>query len=411
MPARDTSLDTILRRVRASLLAAMVARLGADKLPLAEDVCQDALEKAVASWSYAGIPDKPLAWLKIAAWRRAVDVLRREAFLAPMADDQGEQGADPPAFDGDGGQDEDLRLLYLACHPGLSLRDQMMLGLQLGAGFTAKDIADLMFMKASAVGQRLARAKRKLRAGGPDDLLTLSPDEQKNRRLTVLNCVYLMFTAAYAPRRQNALLVRDTAGEALRLVRILTAQNPHCAEAAAAAALLCFQASRFDARTGADGRLLLLKDQNRAVWDQGLIAEGAAHLGRAKAGTALSRYHLEAGIAAVHAFAPRWEDTDWQAINTLYGRLVALYPSLAVLVNAAIAKAEIGDIGAAQQLVDRAEACPEAAHHGGTALAQAHIASLQGRIEDARRYLIAARSLDQRTAVRAHIDALLESGA
>lgn len=223
-----------------------------------------------------------------------------------------------------------------------------MLTLKVVSGFTAKDIGALFLKKDAAVGQRLARAKRKLRALEASEMgnsITDGPSrfELKERLPTVLKVIYLMFSLGYAPRRGEALILRDVAEEALRLAHLVAdSKATTCPDANALAALLTFQASRFDARVDTAGSLVLLRDQNRVLWDRNLIAKGFGYLKAAQAGNRLSRYHLEAAIASSHAAAPDFSATNWSQVRRIYAQLEEMTGSPVVAVNACVAEAFAG---------------------------------------------------------------------
>ncbi len=351
-------LERLARRERGRLVALLVGKLGPARLEMAEDVVQDAVVAAMAAWPYKGMPDNPAAWLNRVARNKAYDRLRKEGREQPWLEEASEQPS-PETRDREKDQslgqlfgaritDPELKLIFLCCQPEIGQEDQLMLTLKVVSGFTAKDIGALFLKKEAAVGQRLARAKRKLRsleAAQSDASITDGPSrfEVKQRLPTVLKVIYLMFSLGYAPRRGDMLVMRDVAEEALRLaVAVANADETTSAEANALAALLAFQASRFDARADADGGVVLLRDQNRALWNRDLINLGFSYLKAAQLGANLSRYHLEAAIAAGHAAAPDFAATNWQLLLAVYANLEAMTGSPVVAVNACVAEAFAG---------------------------------------------------------------------
>lgn len=351
-------LERLARRERGRLVALLVGKLGSARLEMAEDVVQDAVVAAMASWPYKGMPDNPAAWLNRVARNKAYDRLRKEGREQPWLDERGEPfaaGISDAKNDQTHGQlfgaritDPELKLIFLCCQPETAPEDQLMLTLKVVSGFTARDIGALFLKKDTAVGQRIARAKRKLRvheAAQTGASITDGPSrfEVKQRLPIVLKVIYLMFSLGYAPRRGEHLVMRDVAEEALRLaVAVADAPETASADASALAALLAFQASRFDARVGTDGELVLLRDQNRALWNRKLIELGFAHMQAGQCGEKLSRYHLEAGIAATHAAAPDFAATNWQQLLGVYANLEAMTGSPVVAVNACVAEAFSG---------------------------------------------------------------------
>ena len=305
-------LDRIVRRERSRLVGNLVSRLGGARLDLAEDVTQEALATALASWPYQGLPDDPAAWLSRVARNKAYDRLRREGRERPYDPINDLRIAEPEHHHGTGPeQDPDLRLIWLCCHDALSERDRLALTVKIAGGFTTGEVAGLFLCSEGAMARRLTRAKRTLRevetklgeSGQSIDLST--------RLAPVMKVIYLMFAFGYAPRGGERSIRSDVVLEALRMARLLVSHATTAnAEAAALCALLCFQASRLTARESDDGAVILMEFQDRSAWDRNLIAEGVEHLDAAKRSPTLSRYHLEAGIAAAHALSPDWLSCD-----------------------------------------------------------------------------------------------------
>ena len=348
-------LDRLVRRERGRLTADLVRRLGPARLDVAEDMVQEAVASALQAWSYSGLPANPQAWLTRVARNKAFDRLRREKWEVPYCEHDDTRSVEGSAtLFAARVDDPEIRLVLLCCNSALGELDRLALTLNIASGFTARDIAKLFLAPETAIAQRLARAKRKLR--GEEGTIADAPSvfEISARLPTVLKVVYLMFSLGYAPSSGESVVRRDTAEEALRLARVLADQElTAAAEAKALAALLCFQASRFDARETPAGEIVLLRDQDRGAWNQRLIADGVGYLERAKKAARLSRYHLEAGIAAIHALAPRWEDCDWSAIVRLYRHLETLTASPVVCVNACVAVAMSGEPESALAALDR----------------------------------------------------------
>jgi RNA polymerase sigma-70 factor (ECF subfamily) len=337
-------LDLLSRRERGRLIAGLVGRFGHRQLELAEDVAQEALLTALATWPYSGIPDNPAAWLTRVARNKALDRLRRgnreQVYDADRDDRAAEDESSPPAG---GIADPDLRLMFLCAHPGLTGLEQLTLTLRIVSGFTGREIAEIFLSTDTAVAQRLSRSKRKLTRLDAPLVEHPTAADIESRLGTVLKVVYLMFSLGYAPRSGAQLIRRDVALEALRLARELADRTPTATPTSKAlAALLCFQASRFDAREDAHGNPALLSRQNRADWDTTLIDVAIGYLREAMTGRDVSRYHLEAGIASVYATAPSWSQVDWGAILTCYERLERITDSPVVAVNACVAQAFAG---------------------------------------------------------------------
>jgi RNA polymerase sigma factor (sigma-70 family) len=320
-------------RIESRRLIASLARLVHD-VGLAEDCAQDALLAAVEQWPRDGIPRNPGAWLMTAARRRAIDAIRRDvrqeqryADLARLTDDTVEQ-PDPDDI-----SDDQLRLVFIACHPVLSMDAQVALTLRMVGGLTTEEIARAHLVGESTVAQRIVRAKKALH-GIPFELPP--PGERVERLAAVLGVLYLIFNEGYAATSGPQWTRPDLCEEASRLGRILVGLAPREAEVHGLVALMELQASRLRARTGPEGEPIGLLDQDRARWDRLLIHRGLAALARAEE-LGGGAYTLQAAIAACHARALRADDTDWPRIAALYEQLARLTASPVVELNRAMA--------------------------------------------------------------------------
>jgi RNA polymerase sigma-70 factor (ECF subfamily) len=337
--------DHLFRRQAGQMVATLTRALGSRHLALAEDAVQDALMTALQQWPFRGVPDSPQAWLYQVARNRALDRLRHGRIVAGKEPDLTRESATvelpaaAPLLKGElpPMDDDQLGLLFLTCHPSLPAEARVALALKLAGGFSVGEIARAFLSQESTIAQRLVRAKRALRDedvgfGMPD------PGDLGKRVDSVIDALYLMFNEGYAATSGDQLVRDDVAFEAIRLTRMLAA---HPATASprvwALLALMLLHAARFPARVDSEGTLFLLRDQDRALWDRALIAEGLVALDRSASGDTISALHLEAGIAACHAAAPSWASTDWREIAGLYDELLALTQSPVVAVNRAIA--------------------------------------------------------------------------
>ncbi|MFE5936404.1 RNA polymerase sigma factor [Streptomyces sp. NPDC056470] len=341
------AVETVFRMESPRIIAA-VARIVRD-VGIAEEIAQDAFVAALEQWPRTGVPDRPAAWLTAAAKNRAVDLVRRrETYarkLAEVGRELTEESHDPEPS-GPGDIDDDLlRLIFTACHPVLSAEARTALTLRLVGGLRTDEIARAFLVPEATVAQRIVRAKRTLATAGvefevPYGQVGDPPDEVWGRaaRLgSVLDVIYLVFNEGYAATAGDDLLRPALCEDALRLARVLAGLMPKEGEVHGLAALLEIQASRTAARTGPDGRPVLLADQNRSHWDRRLILRGFEALGRAGECGAYGPYALQATIAACHAKAPAYEETDWVTIAALYERLAAVAPSPVVELNRAVA--------------------------------------------------------------------------
>jgi RNA polymerase sigma-70 factor (ECF subfamily) len=306
---------------------------------LAEDAVQDAFAQAMRVWPERGIPDNPGAWITTTARNRAIDRLRRERTLREKT---GQLGA-LEALESLGGDETDvsgipddrLRLIFTCCHPALRMDARVALTLKTLGGLTTGEIARAFLVPEPTMAQRLVRAKHKIREAAIP--YRVPPAELLPERLPgVLAVLYLVFNEGYAAT-SGPLVRTDLCNEAIRLTRVLGTLMPDGPEAAGLLALMLLQHSHRNARTGPGGELVLLEDQDRARWDHAMIDEGLAMLDRAIVARRPGPYQLQGAIAALHARAPRPEDTDWPQIAALYDRLAESSPSPVVELNRAVA--------------------------------------------------------------------------
>ena len=335
-------------RIESAKIVASVARMVRD-VGLAEELAQDALVSALEHWPASGIPDNPGAWLMTTAKHAALDRMRRDRLLQQKLEQIGldleaqEALVVPDFVDGldarrnDVFQDDLLRLMFTACHPVLSLDARLALTLKLLGGLSTQEIARAFLEPEATMAQRIVRAKRTLgEAGVPFELPP--PAELGERLGAVLEAVYLIFNEGYTATAGEDWMRPALSDEALRLGRMLAELAPGEPEALGLVALMELQASRMGARLDAEGRPVLLMDQDRTRWDGVLLRRGLAALERAE-GLGLPRgpYLLQAAIAACHARARTAGETDWQAIAGLYAELAQVQPSPVVELNRAVA--------------------------------------------------------------------------
>ncbi|MFJ1998784.1 RNA polymerase sigma factor [Streptomyces asiaticus] len=346
------TVETVFRIESARIIAG-VARIVRD-VGLAEELAQDALVAALERWPESGVPNNPGAWLMATAKHRAIDLVRRKETYARKLAEVGRalEDVSPPDPADLAGTAEDidddlLRLIFTACHPVLSTQARVALTLRLLGGLTTEEIARAFLVPEPTVAQRIVRAKRTLaKAEVPFEVPY--GDDRTARLSSVLEVVYLVFNEGYSATAGDDLVRPALCEDALRLARVLAGLLPQEPEAHGLVSLLEFQSSRIAARTGPGGEPVLLADQNRTKWNRLLIHRGVEALQRAGQGP----YSLQAAIAACHARAIRYEDTDWTAIAALYGRLMALTPSPVVELNRAVAVAMAEGPAAGLKLVE-----------------------------------------------------------
>jgi RNA polymerase sigma-70 factor (ECF subfamily) len=389
-------------RAESPRIVGALTRLLGD-LSLAEDAASDAFAAALEAWPRTGVPDSPGAWLMTTARHRAIDALRRERVLAAKREallrlsafdpEPGPEAYDPPSV-----PDDRLALMFTCCHPALAMEARVALALRMLGGLTTEEVARLFLVPVPTMAARITRAKKKVKVAGipfrvPDD------DELPDRLAGVLAVVYLVFTEGWRRTPPSD----DLCGEAVRLARLLADLMPDEPEALALLALLLLQHSRSGARAGG----ALLRDQDRSSWDATLVAEGTALAERALRRGRPGPYQVQAAIAAVHATAPAYDATDWRQIAALYGTLRALDPSPVVALNAAVARAECGDVtGALAEVESLSDAL--AAYHLFHAT-RADLLARLGRAADSRAAYERALDLATDAADRAFLEGRLRS--
>ncbi|MGX1271835.1 RNA polymerase sigma factor [Streptomyces phaeoluteigriseus] len=361
-PRSATAAIETVFRLESPRVVAAVARVVRD-VGIAEELAQDALVAALERWPREGVPDNPGAWLTATARHRAVDLVRRrETYarkLAEVGRDLETTVAAPEPSDPEDIDDDLLRLVFTSCHPVLSAEARIALTLRLLGGLTTAEIARAHLVPESTVAQRIVRAKRTLARKNVAFEVPYGPDREA-RLGSVLEVIYLIFNEGYAATAGDDWLRPGLCEDALRLARRLAALMPKEPEVHGLAALLEFQSSRTAARTAPDGTPVLLKDQNRRRWNRMLISRGITALGRAEAAAtgAPGPYLLQAAIAACHAHAYSYEETDWRTIAALYGLLAARVPSPVVELNRAVAVSMAEGPEPALRIVDTLAAEP-----------------------------------------------------
>ena len=342
-PEVHALVDRMFRHHAATILSALSRRLGLENLDLAEEVIQDAMLQALRLWPFQGIPDDPRAWLARVARNKALDLIRRRGVFHRKRRELGVSAvteADLARLDEPLG-DEQLAMIFACNHPALSPEGRVALTLNAACGFSVPEIARAFLAQEATIAQRLVRAKRLIRDQGVD-LALPTPEQLPGRLDSVLRIIYLLFNEGYSAHSGDALIRHDLCGEAIWLADRLV-QRPETATPVSHAllALMLIQASRLPARQDEAGDLVLLPDQDRSRWDYRLIHMGLRHLDLASEGDDLTIYHLQAGIAAVHAVAPDDASTDWPRLLSLYNLLRAIAPSPVVSLNRAVALAMV----------------------------------------------------------------------
>ena len=366
-------IDSLLRDLIPQVLTALVRRYG--DFGKCEDAVQEALLAAAVQWPKDGVPDNPKAWLITTASRRRIEMWRHEA--ARIRREETVAALEPPSFELVPQQDDTLTLLLLCCHPALTRPSQVALTLRAVGGLTTAEIARAYLVPEPTIGQRISRAKQKLRGAE----FALPPREELPERVAaVLQVLYLVFTEGHTASSGSAVNRVELTAEAIRLARQLHALLPADGEVAGLLALMLLTDARRPARTGRDGVPVPLAEQDRSLWDASAIAEGSALIEQALATTPVGPYQLQAAIAAVHDEAPTADATDWPQILMLYDLLRQIAPGPMVSLNRLVALARVEGPAVALAELDALEDLD----HYRADVVRAHLLELSGDPRGAR---------------------------
>lgn len=353
--------ENLFRHEGARLVAILTGQLGVHRLQLAEDAVQEALVRALQTWPYRGVPDNPAAWLTQTAKHLVLDHLRREQRWQERQDgivSEHERWLASPSAEVEEGAfaDETLRLMFVCFHPQLSVEAQTALALRTLCGFSPAEIAAAFLSTEAAITKRLVRARQRIRELALPFALP-GPDEITARLDGVLGTLYLVFNEGYKASTGDRLVREELCHEAIRLALLLT-RHPatRTPKTHALLALMLLVTARLPARVSETGQLLRIQDQDRALWNPDLIQAGIRHLALSAAGSVISPFHLEAGIAACHSTAPDSASTNWPRILELYDQLLLLTDSPIAALNRAVAIARVRGPQAGLQALDEINA-------------------------------------------------------
>jgi RNA polymerase sigma factor (sigma-70 family) len=377
--SRATAIEDLLRELAPQVLGALVRRTG--DFDTSEDAVQEALLAAARQWPAEGVPENPIGWLirvasrrRIEQWRSESARRRREEAAAALT------SRDPTPAPA---SDDTLTLFFLCCHPSLSSVSQVALTLRAVGGLTTAEIARALLVPEATVAQRISRAKQRIRASGAE--FRLPADAERSERLgAVLHVLYLIFNEGYTATVGPSLHRVDLTSEAIRLTRQLHERLPVNGEVAGLLALMLLTDARRPARTGPDGSLVPLAEQDRSRWDAEAIAKGTELVTETLATAPIGPYQLQAAIAAVHDEAARFEDTDWEQILSLYDLLQVLAPGPMVTLNRVVAVAMVHGPSVGLQRLAEAEADPSLAGHHRVHAVRAHLLEMAGERDTAR---------------------------
>jgi RNA polymerase sigma factor (sigma-70 family) len=378
----DGRSEHLLRELAPQVLGAVMRRYG--DFAASEDAVQEALVAAATQWPREGLPNDPRAWLIQVAARRMADHFRSEAarrHRETIVATATEQVVEPDSETG-GGDGDTLILIFMCCHPALTPASAIALTLRAVGGLTTAEIANAFLVPEATLAQRISRAKQSIRASGvPFQMPT--QEERASRLGSLLHVLYLIFNEGYTSSAGPDLIRSDLSREAIRLARAVHAQLPHDAEVAGLLALMLLTDARRAARTGPDGELIPLTQQDRTLWDQTSIAEGVTLISAALSKGSIGPYQLQAAIAAIHDEAARPEDTDWQQILAIYGLLSRMSDNPMVLLNLAIATAMVHGPAAGLALLEALDKDSRLANHHRLSAVRAHLLEMSGNLDAA----------------------------
>jgi RNA polymerase sigma factor (sigma-70 family) len=387
-----TTGEHLLRELAPQVLGAVVRRYG--DFGAAEDAVQEALTAAAFQWPRTGVPETPRAWLIQVAARKLTDQIRSESArrrreTTIVLETPPEENVVPPPDEAPEAEDDSLVLLFMCCHPALTRPSAIALTLRAVGGLTTTEIASAFLVPEATMAQRISRAKQSIKSSGVG--FVLPPPEERNENLgAVLHVLYLIFNEGYAassgPTHQRV----DLSSEAIRLTRAAHELLPNSGEVSGLLALMLLTDARRAARSGANGEIIPLDEQDRPLWNQEAIAEGVRLVTDAMTRGAVGPYLLQAAIAAVHDEAARVEDTDWPQIVALYDALMRLSDNPMVALNHAIAVAMVRGPAEGLALVEQLDRDPRIRDHYRLAAVRAHLLERSGEITAALQYYEAA---------------------
>lgn len=349
----------LFREESGKLLASVINLLGAANLDIAEDIVQDTMMAAVNQWRFQ-LPNNPKAWLYRVVKNKTIDFIRQKkkiVELSPLLMSEWTISNEvEKSFSANEIKDNQLRMMFASCHPDLAKPAQMAFILKTLCGLSVKEISRVFLTNEETITKRLYRAREKFRTLGRDAINVPSGEELISRLQPVLKCIYLIFTESYFSLSDENIMRKDLCNDAIYLCENL-ALYPATAqpEVYALLALMCFHASRFDARINEQGEILTFEEQNRDNWDKNLIQKGSVYLDKAIGGEHLSAYHLEAMIAAQYSLSPSADTIDWHATLQLYDQLMLFNASPVVKINRAYVLAKAKGAGEAIQFLQSLE--------------------------------------------------------
>lgn len=382
-------LEHLFRHQAGRMVAYLTRLLGPAQLDLAEEAVQETMLRAMQTWPYQGAPDNPPAWLFRVAHNLAVDAVRRNRLLADKADAlvaelmrSAKQEPDDPGIE-EQFRDDELRMIFMCCHPGLSRDGRVALSLKTVGGFSVGEIARAFLADEATIAQRLVRVKRDIRNRRLS--LEMPRGSELRRRLdSVLDTLYFMFNEGYTAHQGDDLIRQDLCMEALRLGRLVAASTIGGPRVHALLALMAIEAARLPARVDESGDLVLLEAQDWSRWDARLIALGCHHFDLCITGDDVSEFHVQAAIAVTHARARDPQNIDWPVILRLYDQLLEINPSPIVALNRAVAVAKVHGPEEALSLIEPLDRDPKLRTYYLRLAVRGHLLLELGRQAEAR---------------------------
>jgi len=352
--------DHFFRHESGRVISLLVKYFGTAHLEKVEDAVQDAMIKAMSVWAYKEVPENPSAWIFRVAKNSLLDQMRRshnfhEKEASIIAEIETVSTPQEPQLN-DQLNDGLLKMLFACCHASIPVESQIILSLKVLCGFSNKEIAKALLKNEAAIAKSYTRARAKLQDNVKELEVPSGGDALHNSLQTVLKTIYLLYNEGYNAAHGELLIKKEVCAEAMRLALLLL-ENPNLSktDVHALMALMCFQASRFDARVSIEGEMINLKSQDRTLWDKELIETGRYHLEVASDLKNFSEYMIQASIAACHCYAPSFDETNWERILMLYDALIAINPSKIIRLNRIVALAKAKNAKLALDEIDKLE--------------------------------------------------------
>lgn len=351
----DTLVDHLFRHEHGKMVSVLMRVFGLVNIDLAEDIVQDTFYKALKTWRFKGLPENPSAWLMKVAKNGAIDVLRKKAtathYQINLSYPAIDENIDSFFYESEI-EDNQLRLIFTCCHPDLKDKDQIAFTLKTVSGFGVKEIAKALIATKESIKKRLQRARSQIIKSQLDFEIPTGKDLE-TRLESVLSVLYLLFNEGYNSSKQDELIRRDLCAEAMRLCKLVD-EHPSISSGSTSAllAMMCYHAARFESRMTPDNEIILLSEQDRSKWNRDLIFVGNKYMNKSIQMDHYSVYHIEAGIAAEHCMAVRFEETNWKNLLKLYEMLYKVKPGPFVLLNKIVVLLQLNELNEARVLIE-----------------------------------------------------------